>query len=209
MRGKFITLEGIEGSGKTTQLEFIVRQIENAGKRVVCSREPGGTDVGEKIRDILLDGQLPSMNSVTELMLMFAARVEHVKKVIEPAINDGKWVVCDRFYDATYAYQGYGRGLAIDKIDSLKSFSINKLAPDKTFLLDVTLETSMERVTQRGNKDRFENEKISFYQKVRQGYLNIAKQNVGRVSVIDANQTIEEVQKEITQILNSLLSDNV
>lgn len=208
MRGKFITLEGIEGSGKTTQLEFIVRQIENAGKRVVCTREPGGTDVGEKIRDILLDSQLPSMNNMTELMLMFAARVEHVKKVIEPAINDGKWVVCDRFYDATYAYQGYGRGLAIDKIDSLKSFSINKLAPDKTFLLDVTLETSMERVTQRGNKDRFENEKISFYQKVRQGYLNIAKQNVGRVSLIDANQAIEEVQKEITQILNSLLSDN-
>lgn len=208
MRGKFITLEGIEGSGKTTQLEFIVRQIENAGKRVVCTREPGGTDVGEKIRDILLDSQLPSMNNMTELMLMFAARVEHVKKVIEPAINDGKWVVCDRFYDATYAYQGYGRGLAIDKIDSLKSFSINKLAPDKTFLLDVTLETSMERVTQRGNKDRFENEKISFYQKVRQGYLNIAKQNVGRVSLIDANQTIEEVQKEITQILNTLISDN-
>lgn len=205
MRGKFITLEGIEGSGKTTQLEFLVDYITKAGKQVVCTREPGGTEVSERIRDILLDNQLPGMHSDTELMLMFAARVEHIKQVIEPALNSGKWVVCDRFYDATYAYQGYGRDISLQRIDELKAFSIGSLVPDKTFILDVSLDVSMFRVTQRGNKDRFENEKIDFYKKVREGYLTIAKQNSERVCLINADQTIKEVQAEIQTSLDQLL----
>ena len=205
MRGKFITLEGIEGSGKSTQLEFISEHIQQAGKRLLCTREPGGTLLGEKLRELLLDDELPAMHCDTELMLMLAARVEHVKKVIEPALANGAWVLCDRFYDATYAYQGYGRDIDIAKIDRLKSFAIGDLTPDKTFLLDVTLETSMQRVSQRGNKDRFENEKITFYEKVKQGYLNIAQQDAARVSLIDANRSVEEVQQAIKQLLDPIL----
>ena len=205
MFGKFITLEGIEGSGKTTQLKYIVEYLKQSSKDVVCTREPGGTLVSEKIRDILLDHELPSMHSDTELMLMFAARVEHIKRVIEPAIHRGQWVVCDRFYDASYAYQGYGRGISLDRIDKLKSFSIGDLAPDKTFILDVSLDVSMQRVAQRGNKDRFENEKIDFYKKVREGYLAIAQKNHERVSVINADQPIEDVQAKIRTILMQML----
>ncbi len=205
MRGKFITLEGIEGSGKTTQLEFVTEYIKKAGKELVCTREPGGTLVGEKIRDILLDHQLPSMHSDTELMLMFAARVEHIRQVIEPALSEGKWVVCDRFYDATYAYQGYGRDISLQRIDELKEFSIGSLIPDRTFLLDVSLDISMQRVTERGNKDRFENEKIDFYTKVREGYLEIAKQNSARVCLVNAEQAIEDVQAEIQLSLDQML----
>ena len=205
MRGKFITLEGIEGSGKTTQLQFVVDYLTRNGKQVLSTREPGGTLVGEKIREILLDSELPDMNSDTELMLMFAARVEHIKQVIEPALDKGVWVICDRFYDATYAYQGYGRDISLERIDELKAFSVGALVPDKTFLLDVSLDVSMQRVEQRGNKDRFENEKIDFYKKVRAGYLSIADSNSERVSLIDANQDVTDVHKEIQSHLERLL----
>jgi len=204
MRGKFITLEGIEGSGKTTQLDFIVDYIKKSSIDVVCTREPGGTLVGEKIREILLDNDLPKMHSDTELMLMFAARVEHIKQVIEPALNNGSWVVSDRFYDATYAYQGYGRDISLHHIDQLRSFSVGTLEPDVTFLLDVSLDVSMQRVTSRGNKDRFENEKMDFYKKVRDGYLSIAKHNSERVCLIDANQEISDVQLDIQRQLDRL-----
>ncbi len=205
MQGKFITLEGIEGSGKTTQLEFIVEYLKNADKEVVCTREPGGTQVGEKIRDVLLDNQISSMHSDTELMLMFAARVEHIKQVIEPELASGKWVVCDRFYDATYAYQGYGRDISLQRIDQLREFSVGSLIPDITFLLDVSLQMSMQRVSQRGNKDRFENEKIEFYRKVRDGYLTIAEQNPQRVCLINAEQSIKDVQATIQDKLSTLI----
>lgn len=205
MLGKFITFEGIEGSGKTTQLETTVEYLQHAGKQVVCTREPGGTPLSEEIRSILLNNDLPSMHCDTELMLMFAARIEHIKQLILPALSQGKWVVCDRFYDATYAYQGYGRDISIDRIDQLKQFSIGDLVPDKTLLLDVSLDISMQRVAQRGNKDRFENEKIEFYTKVRKGYLEIAKQNPQRVCVINAQQPIENVQTDIQTYLSSLL----
>ena len=162
MKGLFITLEGIEGSGKSTQLDFVVEYLQAMNKEVVSTREPGGTLVGEKIRNILLDNSLPDMHVDTELMLMFAARIEHVKSVIEPALAQGKYVVCDRFYDASYAYQGYGREIHIDRIDQLKNFSIGDLQPDLTLLLDVSLEVSGERVNSRGEKDRFENEKTLF-----------------------------------------------
>ena len=205
MSGLFITLEGIEGSGKSTQLAYVVEHLKKKNKDVVCTREPGGTMVGEKIRNILLDKNLPSMNIETELMLMCAARVEHVKSVIEPALNQGKYVVCDRFFDATYAYQGFGRGINIDRIDELREFSIGNLQPDMTLLLDVTLDVSVSRVDARGERDRFENEKLAFYEKIRSGYLEMAKKQPARVKIIDATKSISDVQSSIKQYIDNLI----
>lgn len=205
MNGLFITLEGIEGSGKSTQLAYVVEYLQKKNKDVVCTREPGGTMVGEKIRNILLDKNLPSMNIETELMLMCAARVEHVKSVIEPALNQGKYVVCDRFFDATYAYQGFGRGINIDRIDELREFSIGNLQPDMTLLLDVTLDVSVSRVDARGERDRFENEKLAFYEKIRSGYLEMAKKQPARVKIIDATKSISDVQSSIKQYIDNLI----
>tara|TARA_R110002074_G_scaffold366982_1_gene540993 strand:+ start:199 stop:825 length:627 start_codon:yes stop_codon:yes gene_type:complete len=207
VKGRFISLEGIEGSGKSTQLNYVVDYLQNNKIEVVSTREPGGTLVGERIRDLLLDNTLPGMHMDTELLLMFAARVEHVKTVIEPALDSGKWVICDRFYDATYAYQGYGRQIDLQRIDELKRFSIGELVPDVTLLLDVTLDVSMDRVSKRGSKDRFENEKIAFYKKVREGYLAIANENPGRVICIDATRSIKEVQTSIQLKLDELLNE--
>jgi dTMP kinase len=207
VKGRFISLEGIEGSGKSTQLNFVVDYLQSKHIEVVNTREPGGTLVSEKIREVLLDNELPSMHMDTELMLMFAARVEHVKKVIEPALEAGKWVVCDRFYDATYAYQGYGREIDLNRIDALRDFSIGELAPDLTLLLDVTLEVSMDRVAKRGNQDRFESEKIDFYKKVRNGYRAIANKNPKRVFAVDATLSIEQVQESIRIKLDELVNE--
>ncbi len=207
VKGRFISLEGIEGSGKSTQLNFVVSYLQSKQIEVVNTREPGGTLVSEKIRAVLLDNELPSMHMDTELMLMFAARIEHVKKTIEPALNAGKWVVCDRFYDATYAYQGYGREIDLKRIDVLRNFSIGELAPDLTLLLDVTLEVSMDRVAKRGNQDRFENEEMDFYKRVRDGYLTIANKNPQRVFTVDATFSVEEVQESIRIKLDELLNE--
>ena len=207
MKGRFISLEGIEGSGKSTQLNFVIDYLQANNIDVVSTREPGGTLVSEKIRELLLDNTLPGMHMDTELLLMFAARVEHVTKVIQPALHIGKWVVSDRFYDATYAYQGYGRDIDLKRIDTLKEFSIGELAPDLTLFLDVTLEVSMDRVTKRGNKDRFENEKIDFYKKVRAGYLAIAANNPDRVASVDATRSIKQVQQAIQIKLDDLLNE--
>jgi len=144
------------------------------------------------------------MNAETELMLMFAARIEHVNKVIQPALQAGTWVVSDRFYDASYAYQGYGRSVNLNRIDILRKFSIGDLEPDLTILLDATLDVSMQRVTERGNQDRFENEHSNFYEKVRRGYLQLAKQNQQRICVIDTNQSISLVQEAIKSKINRL-----
>ena len=207
MKGRFISLEGIEGSGKSTQLDFVIDYLQANNKEVVSTREPGGTLVSEKIRELLLDNSLPGMHMDTELLLMFAARVEHVRTVIEPALNLGKWVVSDRFYDATYAYQGYGRDVDLKRIDALRDFSIGELAPDLTLLLDVTLDVSLDRVAKRGNKDRFENEKIDFYKKVRHGYQAIADNNPDRVKSIDATRSIKGVQAAIQVKLDELLNE--
>jgi dTMP kinase len=205
MKNQFITLEGIEGSGKSTQMQLTQDYLEQSGCHVVRTREPGGTELSEKIRDLLLSNQLQAMHEDTELLLMFAARVEHVRKVIEPALDKGYWVLSDRFYDATYAYQGYGRGIDAQKIDQLRDFSLSGLQPDKTFLLDVSLSASQQRVSQRGEKDRFEKEKLDFYSKVRQGYLELAEQNSQRICVIDAEQEITQVQSDIQVHLKAML----
>lgn len=205
MSAKFITLEGIEGSGKSTQLDFIVTFLREKNIQVVQTREPGGTETGELIRGILLSNDIAGMHEDTELTLMCAARIEHVKKVIVPALNAGKWVVSDRFYDATYAYQGYGRGIDLDKIDKLREFTIGNIKPDLTLLLDIDLGTSANRVEQRGSQDRFEKEKMEFYTKVRNGYLALAKQDANRITVIDSTCSVEQVQSAIATQLTELL----
>ncbi len=206
MSGYLITLEGIEGSGKSTQLEYVIDYLNSKNFDVVSTREPGGTVVGEKVRELLLDNTIPDMHVETELMLMFAARIEHVKKVIEPALNSNKVIVCDRFYDASYAYQGYGRGIDIHRIDELRKYSISNLCPDLTILLDVPLDVSIDRVHARGKKDRFENEENLFYKKIREGYLEIAKNNPARVKVVDSSQSISDVQSNIKSSIDELLN---
>ena len=208
MRGRFITLEGVEGTGKSTQIDFIEKFLLDNNKEVLSTREPGGTPVGERVREILLANDLSRMSADTELMLMFAARVEHVKTVIEPALNAGKWVISDRFYDASYAYQGYGRGISLDRIDSLRKLLIGRLEPDLTILLDISLDVSKQRVIERGEQDRFENEDVSFHTKVRNGYLRMALEHKQRICVVDATQTIEQVQIIIKDKLNDLIRNN-
>ena len=205
MPARFITLEGIEGSGKSTQLDFIVHFLQEKNVDAERTREPGGTELGEKIRELLLSNDLTDMHEDTELTLMFAARIEHVNKVIKPALAAGKWVVCDRFYDATYAYQGYGREIDLNKIDVLRKYAIGELTPDLTLLLDIDLKTSGQRVVNRGNQDRFENEKVEFYQRVRNGYLALAKQHANRITIIDSTQSVEQVQSDIVSKLKELL----
>ena len=205
MSACFITFEGIEGAGKTTHMQFARTYLEKQGVSVVQTREPGGTVLGERIRTLLLDDELPAMAAKTELMLMFAARVEHIDKVIQPALTQGHWVLSDRFYDASYAYQGYGRGMDLALIDQLKSFSVGELKPDLSLLFDLDLETSAARVTGRGKADRFEQEQADFFSKVRAGYLALAKQEPARIQILDACQTIDEVQQGIEVHLAALL----
>lgn len=205
MSACFITFEGIEGAGKTTHMQFACSYLEKQGVSVVQTREPGGTELGERIRALLLDDELPAMAAKTELMLMFAARVEHIDKVIQPALTQGQWVLSDRFYDASYAYQGYGRGMDIALIDQLKTFSVGQLKPDLSLLFDLDLETSAARVNGRGKADRFEQEQADFFSRVRAGYLALAKQEPARIQVLDACQTITEVQQGIEVHLAALL----
>ena len=205
MRGKLITLEGVEGTGKSTHLEFIANFLREQDQKVVCTREPGGTAVGEQIRHVLLDNELPAMDAETELLLMFAARLEHVNKVIRPALEAGQWVVSDRFYDASYAYQGYGRNVPLERIDQLRAISIGELEPDLTILLDVSLDVSAQRVATRGNQDRFENELDEFHIRVRNGYLQLADLYKDRIRIVNAAQSLEQVQTEIKEILIAFL----
>jgi dTMP kinase len=162
-RGKFITLEGGEGVGKTTNLAFIRKYLQDHGIDVVVTREPGGTQLAEKIRQLLLDSSSESISESAELLLMFAARAQHIKHVIEPALSEGKWVLCDRFTDATYAYQGGGRNMSINTIEWLENLVQGTLRPDLTLLLDAPVEIGFGRVRTRGELDRFESERVDFF----------------------------------------------
>jgi len=203
--GKFLTLEGVEGVGKTTNLNFIANYLETAGKEVVITREPGGTSIAEKIRGLLLDHNEETLCNESELLLMFAARAQHINKVIKPALNTGKWVVCDRFTDATYAYQGGGRHFKMDDISWIENFVQKGLSPDKTVLLDLSVEIGLKRAASRSAPDRFETEKQSFFENVREVYLDRANAEPKRFFVVDASQTIEQVQKNITSCLDEML----
>jgi dTMP kinase len=204
MKGQFITVEGIEGVGKTTNIEFIHQRLLAAGKDVVVTREPGGTPLGEAIRGLLLDPQYTGMDSTCELQLMFAARAEHLARVIRPALEKGQWVLCDRFTDATYAYQGGGRGIDTGIIARLETLVQGDFRPDITLLLDVPVEVGLARASKRGDLDRFEQEKVEFFERVRQSYLDMARQSAARYRVIDASQPLEQVQQQLEVVLQSV-----
>lgn len=206
MTGKFISVEGIEGAGKSTQIQFIKSYLENFNKSVIVTREPGGTPLGEEIRELLLRPRKDGMSDDTELLLMFAARAEHIKQVILPALAAGKWVVCDRFVDATFAYQGGGRGIHEQRISSLSDWTLDGLKTDLTLLFDLPVQIGQQRVNQRLlEKDRFEQEKTDFFEKIRQCYLDRAVNEPERIQIIDASQSIDNIQQQVSISLNKLL----
>ncbi len=201
----FITLEGIEGAGKSSHMQFIAEKLQQAGKDVLLTREPGGTGLGEGIRELLLKKNKQAMFAETELLLMFAARAQHVQQVILPAITEGKMVICDRFTDSSYAYQGGGRGISIEKIRQLEAwlFSgvLSGFKPDLTLLLDLSVKTGLSRAKDRGEADRFEIETVTFFQSARDTFLKIAKDEPDRVKIINAEQKLEAVQSSILEVL--------
>lgn len=205
--GGFITIEGIEGVGKSTNLELVRRVLEEAGKEVVMTREPGGTPLGEEIRELLLDHRHDGMGADTELLLMFAARAEHLHRVIKPALAAGRWVVCDRFTDATYAYQGGGRGIVPERIAVLEEWVQGPLRPALTLLLDLPVEVGLRRAGDRAHADRFEQEQFDFFERVRARYLELAGQAPGRFRIIDAGRPLDEVQARIRGVMEQWLSE--
>ena len=204
-RGKFITLEGGEGVGKTTNLAFIKDYLQQHNIPVVVTREPGGTVLAEKIRHLLLDKDSEAISEQAELLLIFAARAQHIKHVIEPALAQGGWVLCDRFTDATYAYQGGGRNMRISTIEWLENLVQGNLRPDLTVLLDAPVEIGIERARERGAFDRFESEKISFFEHVRRAYLLQVELHPERIKLIKANQPLVDVQRAIVDVIRTLL----
>jgi len=195
-RGKFITLEGMDGAGKSTHLAWIPAFLEARGVRVQLTREPGGTPLGEKLRSLMLD-QGQGLHPETEALLMFAARREHLAQVIVPALDDGTWVVCDRFTDATFAYQAGGSGLAWDKIAALESWVQGGLQPDLTLYFDVPTAVGKARTQAAREPDRFEREGSAFFDRVREGYLRRAREHPARIAIIDASAALEQVKLSV------------
>jgi dTMP kinase len=204
-RGLFITVEGGEGVGKSTNLAFIAEQIRASGRELITTREPGGTAIAESIRRLILEHNDESMAEMTELLLVFAARAQHIERVIKPALAVGKWVLCDRFTDATYAYQGGGRGLDVQIISKLEVLVQCELRPDLTFLLDAPVEIGAARVAQRGASDRLESEQLAFFQRVRDCYLQRARIESQRFRVIDAAQPLPQVQERLQAALKPFI----
>jgi dTMP kinase len=205
----FVTFEGIEGSGKTTQIRHAEEFLRQRGNDCIVTREPGGTSTGRKIRSILLDPENKGMDPVAELLLYMADRVEHVNKVIKPSLSSGKTVLCDRYFDATVAYQGYARGLDMDLLKNMHKMILNDLKPDITFLLDLLPSAGLSRAWKQiekgeraGIETRFEKEAISFHEKVREGYLDLAHQEPGRFIVIDAMKNEDQVRQDIIKVLS-------
>ena len=203
--GKFITLEGSEGVGKTTNIDVVCRLLEANGVPFTKTREPGGTPLAEALREAMLAVREEEVSAMTELLIVFAARTQHLDRVIRPALAAGQWVVCDRFTDASYAYQGYGRGLDLERITALEGWVQNGLQPDLTLLLDLAPEVAEQRMQER-TKDRMESEKVEFYQRVRSGYLRRAAQDA-RFRVIEAKNTIDAVATEIDAHVSALIRD--
>jgi len=207
MNGKFITIEGIEGAGKSTQLAFIQHYLSKQGQSLTVTREPGGTELGEQIRELLLIPRPQGMAVDTELLLMFAARAEHVEQVIKPALERGEWVLSDRFTDATFAYQGGGRGISQQRITDIADWTLKGLQPDLTLLFDLPVEVGQQRVLSRNEGvDRFEQEKVDFFQRIKECYLDRAQQEPQRIKVIDANQSITEIQTQLIALLDRLVA---
>jgi len=209
-RGLFITLEGGEGAGKTLQLDALTRELERAGHHVVCTREPGGTPLGERLRDLLLDLSAGehhlALDPLSETFLFAAARAELVAQVIAPALERGAAVICDRFGDSTLAYQGYGRGVPLDVIERANAAATRGLVPDLTVLLDLPPADGLARTRGAGAADRFEREDIAFHERVRAGYLELAAREPGRWLVVDASRSVTEVTQAIWARLERLLA---
>lgn len=200
-RGLFITFEGADGCGKTTQIELLNKYLQEKGKETLLTREPGAKGLGVKLREILLnyDGEVSPQ---CESFLFLADRAQHIDCIIKPAINQGKIILCDRHTDSTVAYQGYGRGLDLNRINMLNDIATGGLKPDLTIVFDVDIETSMKRVGK--EKDRMESAGVEFFNKVRQGYLEIAKQEPNRVKVINSSDTIENIHKQVVELVEKL-----
>ena len=205
MRGRFITVEGSEGVGKSSNLAFIEDFLRKAGINIVRTREPGGTSLGESVRELLLDARQTAMCDDMELLLMFAARAQHLAEVIRPALEAGQWVLCDRFTDATYAYQGGGRGVPMERIQVLEDWVQGELHPDHTLLLDMPVADGLQRAGARSEPDRFEQEQHAFFERVRETYLARAKAEPGRIHVIDASPALDVVQTHIANVLQQIL----
>jgi dTMP kinase len=203
MVAKFITVEGTEGVGKTTNINFIKSWLRQNEIKFVATREPGGTPLAEEIRDLLLKPRDELVVSSAELLLMFAGRAQHLNKVILPALQADTWVLCDRFTDATYAYQGFGRQMSSELIVQLESIVQGDIRPDLTLLLDIPIEIGLERANDRGDPDRFEQEQHDFFNRVRAGYLSLANENSDRYVVIDASQELQGVQTDIALALDT------
>lgn len=200
-KGRFITLEGGEGVGKSSNMAFIVDLLTEAGVDFIQTREPGGTPLAEEIRQLLLTPRDEHMDELSELLLVFAARAQHLARTIRPALAAGTWVLCDRFTDATVAYQGAGRGLSLSAIAQLRALVHRDLQPDMTLLLDAPVEIGMSRAGERGELDRFEQEQMSFFERVRQGYIDQAQADPDRYRIIDASQSLSDVQADIRDVL--------
>ena len=200
-KGLFITFEGADGCGKTTQMKLLAEYLKQQGKDVVLTREPGGKGLGEKVREILLNYDGP-VSDRCESFLFLADRAQNIDIIVNPAVEDGKIVLCDRHIDSTVAYQGYGRGLDIERINKLNDIATNGKKPDLTFVFDIDVETSMKRVGK--EKDRMESAGIDFHNRVRKGYLELAKQEPQRIKVLDATKSIEEIHKNVVEIFENI-----
>ena len=202
-KGLFITFEGADGCGKTTQMKLLAEYLKNNGKNVVLTREPGSKGLGEKVREILLNYE-GRVSDRCESFLFLADRAQNIDIIVNPAVDEGKIVLCDRHIDSTVAYQGYGRGLDIERINMLNSIATNGRKPDLTFVFDIDVETSMKRVGK--EKDRMESAGIDFHNRVRQGYLELAKQEPQRIKVLDATKSIENIHKKVVEIFKNLIN---
>lgn len=203
MSGLFITVEGSEGAGKSTNLAYIETYLRGLGKEVLVTREPGGTALGEQVRELLLGYRHDGMADDTELLLVFAARAEHLDKVVRPALAAGTWVLCDRFTDATYAYQGGGRGIPTERIEQLENWVQGALRPDLTVLLDVPVAVGMSRAGKRSAPDRFERQQADFFERVRGTYLARASLHADRYRIVDASKPLERVQADLKKTLDT------
>src|SRR4030067_1965080 len=205
-KGLFITFEGIEGCGKTTQMNLLADHLKKEGVSVLKTREPGGTKIGEEIRELLLNPDNKKMAKETEMLLYGASRAQHIKELIEPALKSGKIVLCDRYADSTLAYQGFGRNMGISLIRKTCPLSLGSIQPELTILLDLDVKAGLSRIKNRkGGNDRIEKEKIAFHNKVRKGYLKLAKATRGRIKIVKADKEIVAIQKEIRDIIKRKL----
>jgi dTMP kinase len=206
-KGLFITLEGVEGAGKSTAAEYLAQQLQKANIKFILTREPGGTEIAEKIRKVILDHYQEKMHPDTEMLLYFASRSQHLNQVIIPALERGDWVVCDRFTDATYAYQGGGRGLAPEKISILEKWVQGELRPNYTLLFDVDVTIGLKRIKKYRHLDRIETEEKVFFEKVRDFYLRLARQEPERFFTINADKNFTSVKNQLVNVLEQIINN--